>query len=446
MLEVDAALGFQVGSTDHMPARDFLEVNFFRGESLGLYFDIQFCAMEAEERLIPVDEAAVVHDAAKVTAAKDTAESSHEVDDNNDIEPSDNDEDDPHNQNEDGSAPTNGLKRKRTPPPEGMTISAFKRLKRQQRWEAGKADRKAKKKEAERNKKAARKAAIASGEVAPPPPKAAREKATPVPVTIVIDCGFDDLMTEQEIKSLASQITRCYSDNNRARYRVQICVSGFDKRLKERFETVLQGQYKGWKGITFHAADFVSVSESAVQNMKEGNAKVEGALAASEEAAGEIVYLSSESENNISALSPHSTYIIGGIVDRNRHKGLCYKRACERGIKTAKLPIGEFMQMNSRQVLATNHVNEIMLHWLEVGDWGEAFMKVIPKRKGGVLKGAEGEGAEENGGVDGQEADELDGGDDQARDDGVEKADEAEGTPNEVLEDSKQLVGCDEVT
>jgi len=44
--------------------------------------------------------------------------------------------------------------------------------------------------------------------------------------------------------------------------------------------------------------------------------------------------------------------------------------------------------MNSRSVLATNHVSEIMLKWLELGDWGEAFIQVIPKRKGGKLRGA----------------------------------------------------------
>ena len=42
--------------------------------------------------------------------------------------------------------------------------------------------------------------------------------------------------------------------------------------------------------------------------------------------------------------------------------------------------------MTSRFVLATNHVAEIMLRWLELGDWGKAFLQVVPKRKGGVLK------------------------------------------------------------
>ncbi|KAK5396728.1 tRNA (guanine(9)-N(1))-methyltransferase, partial [Exophiala xenobiotica] len=59
------------------------------------------------------------------------------------------------------------------------------------------------------------------------------------------------------------------------------------------------------------------------------------------------------------------------------------------------------MDMQSRKVLTTNHVVEIMIRWLECGDWGEAFMKVIPKRKGGKLRGeskpnADGSDGEEN--------------------------------------------------
>jgi len=99
-----------------------------------------------------------------------------------------------------------------------------------------------------------------------------------------------------------------------------------------------------------------------------------------------IVYLTSDSPYTLESLSPNTSYIIGGIVDKNRHKGLCYKRACERGIPTAKLPIGEYMTMQSRSVLAINHVVEIMLKWLMTGDWGEAFLSVIPKRKEAKLK------------------------------------------------------------
>jgi len=119
-------------------------------------------------------------------------------------------------------------------------------------------------------------------------------------------------------------------------------------------------------------------------------------LASAPSHSGEIVYLTSDSPDTLTALSPYSTYIVGGLVDKNRHKGICYKIACERGIKTAKLPIGEYMDMQSRKVLATNHVVEIMIRWLECGDWGEAFMKVIPKRKGGKLREGEQKGDGEN--------------------------------------------------
>lgn|SRR5437773_9651260 len=37
--------------------------------------------------------------------------------------------------------------------------------------------------------------------------------------------------------------------------------------------------------------------------------------------------------------------------------------------------------MASRHVLTVNQVLEIMLKWLESGDWELAFMQVIPKRK-----------------------------------------------------------------
>ena len=221
--------------------------------------------------------------------------------------------------------------------------------------------------------------------------------------------------------SLGSQLTRAYSDNKKASFRAHLAVSSFGGRLKSRFEGILANQHKNWRGFHFLEEDFMQVAEKAKQWMREpktggvlegaltpkprnGADKVEvedlkpveeqedqaesvNDLAEHEHPDGEIVYLTADSPNTLHELSPYSTYIIGGIIDRNRHKGICYQRAEDRGIKTAKLPIGQFMEMQSRQVLATNHVNEIMIKWLEEGDWGRAFLSVIPKRKGGKLKG-----------------------------------------------------------
>ena len=305
-----------------------------------------------------------------------------------------------------------------------LSKNKLKKLKRDQEWEDNREKRKVRRKEKLQEKKqrkriAREEAAAANGTAAEISTNENAQKnkesklqrysqSIQVPIALIIDCGFDDLMVDTERTSLASQLTRCYSDNHKAPYRTHLIVSSFGGHLKERFETVLSGNHKSWKGVRFLEDDFAEAASQAQRWVKETKeSRIAGALAAKKEPPqdqpahesddGEIVYLTSDSPNTLTELRPYSTYIVGGIVDKNRHKGICYKRAMDRNVKTAKLPIGDYMQMTSRFVLATNHVAEIMLRWLEVGDWGKAFLQVIPKRKGGVLKDLAVEEDEESG-------------------------------------------------
>jgi tRNA (guanine9-N1)-methyltransferase len=289
-----------------------------------------------------------------------------------------------------------------------ISKNQLKKQRRLEKWEAGRDDRKLKRKEKIKEKKERRREAFAESRAngtkepvyATRAPRRTEGLGTQVPITVLFDCDWEDLMFDHELKSLGLQITRCYSDNRKAPYRFHIGVSSFGGKLKERFDGILAKQYENWKGFHFCEEDFVAASEMSKEWMKgEKGGTIEGALQqgglasvpkedgtseADEE--GEVVYLSAESDVTLERLKPNSTYIIGGLVDKNRHKGVCYKRAVERGMKTAKLPIGEFLQMKSRQVLVTNHVMEIMLRWVEFNDWGKAFMSVLPKRKGVSLK------------------------------------------------------------
>lgn len=294
-----------------------------------------------------------------------------------------------------------------------LSKNQLKKLKRDQQWEENRAKRKAKRKEKVQEKKlqkrAAREEAISSLAAEPktskrilgedvdgPSNKRRRPLYTQLPIALVLDCGFDDLMTEKERKSLGSQITRCYSDNHKAPYQAHLAISSFGGHLKERFDGLLAGHYHSWKNVRFLGDDFVGAATQAKQWMTgDRGGQMAGIFAdkaqlqetaEDQSERGEVIYLSSDSPNTLTELRPYSVYIIGGLVDRNRHKGVCYKKAMDRGVKTAKLPIGDYMQMTSRFVLATNHVAEIMLRWLELGDWGKAFLQVVPKRKGGVLK------------------------------------------------------------
>lgn len=70
-----------------------------------------------------------------------------------------------------------------------------------------------------------------------------------------------------------------------------------------------------------------------------------------------LVYLTADSPNILEHLEEEKVYVIGAIVDKNRYKGLCQKKAEEQGIQTAQLPIGQYMKLASRRILTVNHGN-----------------------------------------------------------------------------------------
>ncbi|KAL4723379.1 tRNA (guanine(9)-N(1))-methyltransferase [Fusarium chlamydosporum] len=296
-----------------------------------------------------------------------------------------------------------------------MSKNALKRLRKQQQWEAGKEERKQKRRDSRISRKVRKReerdALIAQG-IDPYAHKHQKPPSVNVPISLIFDCDFEQYMREKEIISLGSQITRSYSENKNARYRTNIYVSNWNGKLAERFHQILDDKHKNWKGIDFVEGDFIECAEKAREQMKEDH-MIEPLQRSLDEKSpwtrdekdplplpdpepeprteyNDIVYLSSDSPYTLERLEPNTSYVIGGLVDKNREKGLCYKRARERGIRTARLPIGQYMVMQSRAVLTTNHVVEIMLKWLEYENWGEAFMSVIPKRKGGQLKQQQG--------------------------------------------------------
>lgn len=46
-----------------------------------------------------------------------------------------------------------------------------------------------------------------------------------------------------------------------------------------------------------------------------------------QERKADLVYLTADSPHELSELDSSKLYIIGGIVDRNRHKNICYNKA-----------------------------------------------------------------------------------------------------------------------
>jgi tRNA (guanine9-N1)-methyltransferase len=87
----------------------------------------------------------------------------------------------------------------------------------------------------------------------------------------------------------------------------------------------------------------------------------------------DLVYLTSDSPNVLKDLDKSKAYVIGGLVDHNHHQRHAFKQASSYGIEHTQLPLADFVKMNSRKVLAANHVFEIILELLETRDWQEVF-------------------------------------------------------------------------
>lgn len=188
---------------------------------------------------------------------------------------------------------------------------------------------------------------------------------------VVIDLEFADKMTEGELRSICQQVSYCYHDNANAALPAHLILTGMSGMMGETVRRQISG-VENW---------IVTRSEQPL----------EGHFAGSID---QLVYLTADSPHELQELDPGKAYIIGGIVDRNRHKNLCQEKATALGIATARLPIGDHLQLSTSQVLCTNHVFAIMVKWLEMRDWGAAFRAVIPTRKRKAVEREGGAGAQ----------------------------------------------------
>ncbi|KAI9219447.1 guanine-1-methyltransferase-domain-containing protein [Blastocladiella britannica] len=214
-------------------------------------------------------------------------------------------------------------------------------------------------------------------------------------VRVVIDLDFKDMMNLKEAKSLCKQLSFCYSANRRHSKSVNLLATG----MSSEFEAIMLTQwptFRSWADLPIFAQGFMDMTTPAVTT----DAETEPALETTKPAIAQplfpphidrasLVYLSGDSPNVLTTLDPTKTYVIGGLVDHNRYRNYCLDRAESLGIAHAAFPIGEFIALRSRRILAVNHCVEIMVRVLENGgDWKDALETAIPDRKKVVRDGA----------------------------------------------------------
>ncbi|CAI5704712.1 unnamed protein product [Peronospora effusa] len=181
-------------------------------------------------------------------------------------------------------------------------------------------------------------------------------------IKVVIDCEFEEKMTEKEKKSLSQQIMFAYGVNRRSRMPLNAYITSLHGDIQQNLEKI--SGFHEWQAFTGSSKSYMDIFK------KES-----------------LVYLTADSPTTITKLSHDKVYIIGGIVDRNRLKGITYQKAVEQGIETAKLPLDAVVEMGSAtRVLTVNHVFEILAQFSEVKDWAQATLATLPSRKGAYLK------------------------------------------------------------
>ena len=173
----------------------------------------------------------------------------------------------------------------------------------------------------------------------------------------LIDCEFSDLMIDKESKSMCHQMRFVYETNCKTPTPMKLTFTG----IKGAFAADVRkfvGGFDNWHVVTHEN----SIAE-----------------ALSEEERARLVYLTPDSDVELETLEPEKTYVIGGFVDRNRHKLLTFNKAKELGIAHARLPIN--LKMISSSVLTVNQTFEILVNYLERKDWDAAVAASVPTRK-----------------------------------------------------------------
>jgi len=195
----------------------------------------------------------------------------------------------------------------------------------------------------------------------------ALDARSPMALRVAIDVGFDDLMSDGERKSLASQCGLCHSIASQAEHRPHValavcCGTGGGERSLSllRAAGLEQWQPLSWQGGS--SASLLSMPGTSVDD---------------------LVYLSPDAPDVLSELMPSAVYVIGGLVDRHKVRGASRERAAALGIRCARLPLAEHLpadmrgKSNALDALNVNAVFRLLVEWSRSRDWTAAIATAL---------------------------------------------------------------------
>lgn len=150
-------------------------------------------------------------------------------------------------------------------------------------------------------------------------------------ISVAIDFDYEELMDDKDIAKCAKQMLRVYTENRRSIMPIKLHFTSIKENGRVEKSLSRNDGYKNWD-VKIHETSYLEQFDHK-----------------------SIVYLTSDSDNVLNELEPNTVYIIGGLVDHNHHKGLSFQRAQENGLRSARLPLSEHIEMKTRSVLTIVH-------------------------------------------------------------------------------------------
>uniref|UniRef100_A0A3B5LR91 tRNA methyltransferase 10 homolog B n=1 Tax=Xiphophorus couchianus TaxID=32473 RepID=A0A3B5LR91_9TELE len=184
---------------------------------------------------------------------------------------------------------------------------------------------------------------------------------------LCVDLSMTDCMSDKEISRLAGQLRRLYGSNKKATRPFHLFLTELreDSRLYRECVRMNDG-FLGYMEITEESCLDLFPSES-------------------------VVYLTPDAQEALQTVDADKVYVLGGLVDESIQKKLSLSRAAELSVRTARLPVDEYMAKKNNaknfhsKILAVNQVFDILVMFSETGSWTQALQTWFPAGKGYVI-------------------------------------------------------------
>ncbi|KAH8402078.1 hypothetical protein KR009_009565 [Drosophila setifemur] len=178
---------------------------------------------------------------------------------------------------------------------------------------------------------------------------------------MVLDCSYDEHMTNREASYAAKQLMLCFAENrlNDEPFDLHYCNAHLEGRCMESLKRYIPTMLNPEFPMNVHTQCFTELFPKK-----------------------NLVYLTPHCREDLVTYNPDDVYIVGAMVDTVNNEPLSLAKAKRMGLRMARLPLDRYLQWGSGsgKSLTLNQMINIMLDLKKTNDWDTA-LKNVPRRK-----------------------------------------------------------------